>query len=144
MGICVARGGSEVIYGTVLAPYWLNFIIIAAVVMCLLRSSEPTRRGLVATSLPVVAWLLLTVFGPESWRLWHWIAAGFPSGLAGLELVAFDPPLDRFYRSQMELRGAVAGSLLEELVFTGVLWSLLFGRASRAYFRTAPRHASHT
>ena len=136
VGVCVATERSELSYGTMTAPYWLDVLIIGAVVLCLLRSGEPTRPGLVAACLPVLAWLLLTAFGPESWRLWHWISAGFPEGLRGLELVAFEPPVDRLYRSQMELRGAVLGTFLEQFIFAGVLGSLTFGRASRAYFRS--------
>jgi hypothetical protein len=109
-----------------------------------LPSGEPTWLGLVAASLPVLAWLLLTVFSPESWRLWHWVAAGFPSGMIGLQRGDFAPPVDRMYRSQMELRGAVLGTFIEQVAFAAVLGTLWFGAASRGYFRgghggSAPR-----
>ena len=131
----VAAGGQALPYGMTSGPYWLDVLIAAATVACLFKASTPSRLGLVATCLPVAGWLLLTAYSSESWRLWHWIAAGFPSGLDGLLLVDFDPPVERIYGSQMELRGAMLGTFIEQLVFAAVLGFLLFGRASRNYFR---------
>ena len=132
--LSVVAGGHPLPYGMTLGPYWLDVLIAAAAVACLFKASTPSRLGLVAACLPVAGWLLLTAYSSESWRLWHWIVAGFPSGLDGLLLVDFDPPVDRIYGSQMELRGAMVGTFLQQVVFAAVLGFLLFGRASRSYF----------
>jgi hypothetical protein len=84
--------------------------------------------------LPILIWLLLALFSPESWTAWHWLPRGGPSEPWGVP-AAFSYRVR--YRSYEQLVGACVATVVEEIVFVLVLLRLFLGAASRRYFTPA-------
>jgi hypothetical protein len=119
-------------YGRTVAPFWIDTVLALISTFSVVKMNQPQRWGLMFASLPVVIWLGLALFSPESFTAWHWIPDGGPREPWG---VPREYSYQFRYTSYEQLVGACVTMVAIEVFLCALLATLLRSRRVHEFYR---------